>query len=154
VEATRLIPGLWIGSAPEPGSDVADHGFTVLVLAAREYQPPSTWYPGVVVLLRVPLADERPTEAEVDAAYEGALEIARLYLAGYKILITCGMGRNRSGLVTALALHFITGESPMDCGRYVQKRRKDPLGFHALTNEHFWQVLRNATTVERALAER
>ena len=42
IDANRIWPLLWIGSKPEPGVELAAAGFHVLVLCAKQYQPPAS----------------------------------------------------------------------------------------------------------------
>lgn len=108
-------------------------GFDVLVLCAREFQPPATHYPGVDVI-HAPLDDAWtvPIQAAVRAAREVAL---RLYLR-QRVLVTCNQGRNRSGLVSALALWYLGGNSGRRCADHVRARRPG-----ALSNPVFYQWL-------------
>jgi protein-tyrosine phosphatase len=46
---------------------------------------------------------------------------------GAQVLVTCRMGKNRSGLVSALALHLLTGQSGKACIQHIQSRRKGAL---------------------------
>jgi len=139
---TRLIDGLYIGSQPPLGDILARQGFDVLVLCAEEYQPRSTNFPDLTAVIHAPLDDARPTVEEIDTALKAAMNIADFHHHGKNILVTCIMGRNRSGLISALALHLITGRSAISCGRYVSDTRIDPIGEHALNNQHFLALLR------------
>ena len=62
--------------------------------------------------------------------------VARRVRSGERVLVTCAMGRNRSGLVSALALHFLTGISGAEAARLVKARRHN-----ALTNRYFMAAL-------------
>lgn len=99
----HLLPGGWLaqGSAPPSGVRVP---FDVIVLAAAEYQT-QPHLPGYTVL-RVPLDDSGPPPSPADRALirTTAREIARLVRARKRVLVTCWEGRNRSGVLTGLAL--------------------------------------------------
>ena len=79
IEASEITKNLWQGSVPEPGEYVAEAGFDVLVLSAREYQRSSIYYPGVQVLhapnddIRrqlIPWAQYAPIDELLDACGE------------------------------------------------------------------------------------
>jgi len=129
---------LYQGSAPTPGLDVALRGFTVLVLCAEEFQPPAFWYPRVQVI-HAPNDDrfELPTREELAGAIAAARQVSVALKAGQKVLVTCRMGINRSGLVSALALHMTYGMSGREAIRLVKQKRKP----RALTNPGFVEVL-------------
>jgi protein-tyrosine phosphatase len=137
LDCDRLITRLYIGAAPKRGPDVAQAGFSTLVLCAEEYQPRLAEFPGLHSVIHAPLDDAIPTEEEIDTAMTAALEAADRYEAGERVLVTCMAGRNRSGLVSALALHFITCAPPSRCARLVQREREG-----ALFNRYFVELLR------------
>lgn len=137
LDVTKIAPRLYQGSVPLPGRfrDVARCGFNMLVLAAKEFQPPMSVFPGVRVY-HVPLDDAEPTSRELDMALRAAGEVARAVRIGQNVLVTCMMGRNRSGLVVALAMHMLTGRSGISIVRHIQYRRTN-----ALSNPYFVGVL-------------
>lgn len=143
IEASRIGPRLWQGSAPPKGSALAQNGFHVLVLAAKEYQPPESAFPGVQVL-HVPLNDderEHPLLSNEWARAQAASTIlADHHRRGRRILITCMQGRNRSGLITALTLHQLTGMSGTAAIHHVRQHRPTT-PFPPLTNTSFVQAL-------------
>lgn len=99
---TYLIPGdrLAQGSVPPEGVRIP---FDVIVLAAMEHQ--DIELPGYEVI-RVPLDDSGPPPSYADRAIirDTARRIARRVRAGKRVLVTCHQGRNRSGVLSALAL--------------------------------------------------
>jgi hypothetical protein len=125
------------------GRAIAAAGFSVLVLCAEEYQPSRSGFPGLKYVLHCPLDDADPSAAEVDRAMITAMSVADLYESGEDILVTCIAGRNRSGLVAALALHMITKRPMIDIVAHIQRTRQDPSGMPALTNPHFVALLRH-----------
>lgn len=129
IEATEIAPRLWQGSVPPRGPALRRLGFDVLVLAARENQNPGAMYPGVRVL-HVPLVDRR--EVPVEEAHQMARRVAAAVRAGHKVLVTCMAGWNRSGLVTALALWYLTGWHGRAVLTHVKARR--PV---SLQNQYF-----------------
>jgi protein-tyrosine phosphatase len=141
LDATELVPGLHIGSAPPRGALVADEDFDVLVLCAEEYQPALKWFPGLQSVIHCPMDDHIPTDREIDNAVSAAMDVADRYSRGQVTLVTCVAGRNRSGMVSALALHFITCLPLDEVVPYIQKKRRGVDGERALTNPWFVRLL-------------
>ena len=134
---SEVVKGLFVGSKPPPGRHA---GVDVIVLAAMEYQPSAALFPGTEVL-RVPLDDDpsRPLrEDEVADALKAGGRVARRLLAGRRVLVTCAMGLNRSGLVAALAMHEVHG---MSADEIITKLRL-ARGAWALSNPNFERLLR------------
>ena len=122
----HLMPGGYLaqGSAPPPGVRIP---FDVIVLAAEEYQPD---LPGYIVM-HVPLDDGPPPDMQVRARIrEAAHEIANHVRAGRRVLCTCWQGRNRSGVLSGLALV----ELGLPRHRAVRRIRQYRNG---LTNQYF-----------------
>ena len=120
-----------------PGVPMADgHTFDVLVLCAYELQF-STFKPAADTLrvYRCPLDDAVLTTVEAMAAIEAGKFVARKLSEGKRVLVTCQQGRNRSGLVSAIAL-AVGGMQPHQAIRLIQQRRKS-----ALTNPSFVRFL-------------
>jgi protein-tyrosine phosphatase len=129
-----LPPQLAQGSAPRPGTKLP---FDVLVLCAEEYQPPSSAFPGVQVM-HVPMDDSlRPTTEDIVRAIKAARRMKAALLQGQRILCTCWMGRNRSGLVNGIALV----ELGYPVGQVI-RRIKRARGVAALSNPAFTTLLR------------
>jgi protein-tyrosine phosphatase len=112
----------------------------VLVLCAEEVQPRGANFPGVHVIHAGFDDDYSLSEEERTIAVRAAREVARHVRSGDKVLVTCQQGRNRSGLVAALAVHLLTGMSGKDAARFVQKRRRTIDG-PALSNDYFVDLL-------------
>lgn len=125
LEANEIVEGLWQGSYPKPGPQVAQEGFEILVLTAREWQTPADEYPGVEVI-HAP-NDDHPsypfTQESLDTAINAGFEVAQAVRNKRKVLVTCAAGLNRSGLVSALALHFLFGWGGPQCMAHVRIRR-------------------------------
>lgn len=137
--ASRVIPKLWQGSKPPEGPGLAAQGFRLLVLCAREIQPHSQRFPGLVVL-HAPLDDDPKrglSAQEIQIAHEAADAVAKAIVAGHRTLVTCAMGLNRSGLVTALAMTRGLSVSPPTAIALVRRAR----GNDALGNHRFVQHL-------------
>lgn len=135
VDATRLFPKLYQGSYPL--APIAPAGFRVLVLCAEELQFRSE-EPGVRTL-RCPLYDNGEhvfTKSEWIEAVRTARAVADYVAHGWRTLVTCAQGRNRSGLVSALALYQLTGLSGEQCVEHIRNRRVG-----ALSNDDFVAAL-------------
>lgn len=110
-DADRVHGGLWMGGWPPPSYRVGDH-FDCLVLCAREYQVPDLFGRVQVAQARlddsgVPMRlEERPE------AIRAAGKVVRWLRQDLRVLVTCFAGRNRSGLVSAIAL--CKGPAAMD----------------------------------------
>jgi protein-tyrosine phosphatase len=102
--ASRVLRNLWQGSAPPIGLGVAQH-FDALVLCAKEYQLPPENFPGVNVL-HAPMNDDGTpmTPEEMKIAVQTAGRVISLLVQGRRVLITCRQGRNRSGMISTLAM--------------------------------------------------
>lgn len=137
MDAHEILPNLWQGSAPPLGGELAARGFRALVLCAKEHQPPAARFPGVAVC-HAPNDDtgRPPTREELAIAATAARWVAEHVVRAAPVLVTCWAGRNRSGLVSALALQLLTGEAGAACARRVQRCRPN-----ALTNRAFVRVL-------------
>ena len=140
LDASPITRYLSVGGAPEPGFYGAR--FDVVVLVSKEYQPRTGDIQGVVVR-RYPFDDSlTPTRGDLRTAWEAATTVANDVMRGRRVLVTCSMGRNRSALVAALALHMVTGMSGERAMKEVQARRVDRLGVRALSNPAFRGFLR------------
>jgi len=137
---TQIVPHLWQGSQPIEGTAVSKAGYRVLVLCADEYQPPIDRFVGLEDVIYAPNDDGlRPfSPLQKVTAQMAAGRVADYIRQGKNVLVTCMQGRNRSGLVTALALHNLYGWGGTRCVDHVQSRRAN-----ALTNDEFTRYLRS-----------
>jgi len=126
---------LYQGGRPPVGACLKDAGFDVLVLVAKEYQPTDRYFPGVQIV-RAPIDDSRLTLEEYVQAAQAAQIVSQALARDKKVLTTCWMGWNRSGLVNALALVNL-GVSPDKSIRLVRNAR----GPHALGNQSFVRAI-------------
>jgi protein-tyrosine phosphatase len=146
IDANEIAPGLWQGSIPPTGSELKRSGYTAVVLCAWEYQYKGGdhLFPGVRVI-RAPNRDskEPPTEEELRVAISAAQAAAQEVVGGGKVLVTCVAGMNRSGLVSALALHLLYGWPGTECIKQVRRMRNQftNLYQHPLGNQHFVRSL-------------
>jgi hypothetical protein len=133
-----IVPGLWQGSAPPEGPWVREAGFTTLVLCAMEYQPRVLLPFPCVETVYAPNDDSGGplTREQLELAERAARIVAQRLRQRGKVLVTCMQGRNRSGLVSALALHKLLGVSGRRAMHIVQEARRG-----ALVNPQFCDVL-------------
>ena len=136
----QVAPYLYQGGASAPS-----RGYALVALCAAEHQPPDSLFHGARVL-RVPLRDRQPTDAEVVLAFRAARVVAEAVRDRRPCLVTCYQGLNRSGLVTALSL-VLMGHSGDWAIRQVQFRRTG-----ALFNRHFQEVVREVCRQRRQQA--
>jgi len=139
VDSSEILPGLlWQSAAPPPGTLLRDSGFNVVALRAYEYQPAAELFPGVEVI-HSPSDDDfdnPPTRQVLLQAMACAKQLAEAMKQGKVVLSTCRMGVNRSGLVTALALHKHLGLSGNQAVGLIKSCRP-----YALSNPQFLRIL-------------
>lgn len=135
--AFRIVDNLWIGSAPPIGWTVGQH-FDCLVLSAMEYQPNAGCFPKVESV-RVTLNDDGSpmTREEMKLAVGAAGKVISWLGGGKRVLVTCHMGLNRSGVICALALCKGRGMTPVRAVNTVRAAR----GPDALRNRFFLKFL-------------
>lgn len=120
---------LYQGSYPKLDKDLGQH-FDVVVFTAVEKQPKPAALKSVpksVVIKKFPLDDDpyQPvTRDQAAALMQAAKELGYLVKSGKRVLITCAMGMNRSGLLTALTLMATTGCNGRNAVQTVQSRRR------------------------------
>lgn len=131
MDAQRIAPKLWMGSRPSPA---ACRFFDVIVLAAEEHQPQLS-----CAVIRAPINDGRPTQEEVAIALKAARKVNEARRQGRRVLVSCWMGVNRSGLVTALAM-MLNGSSARSAIGRIRKARQAPIT--PLSNPHFVALLK------------
>lgn len=131
---------------PPPGDGLKNAGIDVLVLCAKEHQD-ATCYPGLIVI-KAPGDDDLRVHRLarfIDGWKLAAELVADHVLAGRNVLVTCMAGQNRSGLVTAIAVHHLTKMSGKDCVAHVSKSRP-----FALNNGTFAQYVMDNYPEEKA----
>lgn len=138
--ASPILQNLWQGPKPEPysGEELKNLGFQVLVLCAEEWQPPPSVYDGLDIIY-APNNDNpeiTTTSIQEERARIAGRSVAKAILNGKKVLVTCQMGLNRSGFVSAFAIHYLTGKSGFHCISLVQRRRPN-----SLYNTNFVDIL-------------
>lgn len=133
MDVTQLAGNLWIGSAPRSGSRYERFG--VIYFVAEEIRPEPTMFRSKVRYFGFddgPLDEKTWTTARIAAD-----SVTKDLVAGHQVLVTCAMGRNRSALVCAIALHMMTGMPGREIAEFVAGKRVDRNGEHALSNQAF-----------------
>ena len=106
-DAHRIAPKLYQGAMPPEGDVLARRGFDMVVLTAAEHQPPASRFRGVEVVHAGYHDAIRPSPIDLAKAKVAASRVATALGSGKRVLVTCYMGLNRSGLVSALALYLV-----------------------------------------------
>lgn len=141
--------GLYMGGFPHDPQSVSASGFELLVLCAAE-KLASLGEPSEVdtsqaygcTTLHAPFYDDVVTPETDRYATHAAAVVAKAAKRGNKVLVTCNEGRNRSGLVTALALLRLQPELPAaQVIDLIKTRRNAPSGREALTNDDFRELI-------------
>lgn len=137
LDINKITEGLFQGAWPPFGDQLAKRGFDTLVLCAYENQHDEL-YVGLNVICAPGDDDAQPERMErfLPTWILAAQRVAQQVKLGKKVLVTCMAGLNRSGMVTAMALHLLTGWSGAVCVERVQERRA-----MALCNATFAQWL-------------
>jgi hypothetical protein len=156
LDFSLVYPRLYQGSAPPCGPWLAKAGFGAIVLCAYEWQPPNSADPGCaqlkgydprfepypgVEIIHSPSDDNfsvAPSREMLVQAFQTANEVVQRVKAGTNVLVTCWMGKNRSGLVTAISLHKLTGLPGAKCVQIIKAARPQ-----AFTNPQFRASLGN-----------
>jgi protein-tyrosine phosphatase len=133
---------LWQSGYPLNGDQLKPDGFDVLVLCSEELQvepdEAAEQFPGVKVIA-APFEDtgDRDVFPEIlRTAGAAARKVVAELSAGRRVLVTCTQGRNRSGLVSALALVLSKGMTGAEAMERVKQARRN-----ALTNPLFAEYL-------------
>ena len=140
--ASPLIDSLWMGGHPPLGPGLAKHSFDALVLAAKEFQPNEQSFPDIEVL-HAPMDDDfkgMPV-GDRERAVNAARQTARWVKQGKNVLVTCWQGRNRSGVIAALALMLLRPKAKPEQVVHLIRSARGPL---ALSNPHFTRLLLDA----------
>jgi hypothetical protein len=131
---SEVVPGLSIGTRLAHGAEYSNLGVDVIVdLEEWEW----AWVPPVPLgkmFLSFPMMDDDDVDPKV---VEVAAIVASLVESGWRVLVHCTEGLNRSGVVVARAL-IEMGRSAEDAIDLVRRGRGPSLdGFPALSNPVF-----------------
>lgn len=126
-DPSEILPNLYQGTEPQ-GS--VDPRVDTLVLCWREGQGAWGRFDGSRLrILRAPMDDDQRTLRPLDAtvAVGTAADVAMAVKTGGVVLVTCRLGLNRSGLVSALAARLILRCSGAEALALVRARRPGAL---------------------------
>lgn len=137
VDASNIAPRLWMGSRPPIDRDLPK--IDLLVLAAREFQPTKAQMVFHGSVYHCPLVDDHLELADIASALQCAHTVAQVLLQKKSVLVTCSQGRNRSGLITGLALGYVTRMTGDQIIDLIRSRRS---GTGVLSNQAFCGYLR------------
>jgi protein-tyrosine phosphatase len=128
IDSYRIFENLYQGSIPPGGRIVSDAGFDVLVLCAWENQDPSH-YEGLEVILAPgeDIKDSINDPQELETWKVAATTVYERLKEGKRVLVTCIGGYNRSGMVTAMAMHHVLGWSGTDIVDHIRRKRTGAL---------------------------
>ena len=150
-----------MGDATNAISAIDGKRFALVVFCAKEFGPPPQVFdvhrrahdPDAkrASVYHCPIDDAVLTRDEMFLASRAADLVTANFLAGREVLVTCMKGRNRSGLVVALALHMMSGCGGKAALRAVRNRRLHAEG-PALVNPTFVQLLENIPSRKQAPA--
>lgn len=144
-DCSKILPRLYQGAYPPADETLIAHSFNVVVLCAFEYQPDARLFHGLTVL-RCPIDDSNDVElthAERRMVHNTASRVVTAHRSGGRIYVSCWQGRNRSGVVSALAVRQIVGCSGREAREWVRSRR-----IMALTNPLFSMLLDRLPRIE------
>lgn len=154
VQASCIAPGLWQSGLPMPFASLQDQGIGLVVLAAAGVQPGPEEIAHIrrvcpkLKLITAPLDDVEDEDAMPEiarVANQVADRVAQRMSEGRTALVTCQVGRNRSGLISALVLmrlHGLSGSQAVDQVRTARELHLPP-GEEALSNDTFRAYLRS-----------
>jgi len=133
--------GLIAQGSAKDAVEAPEGSYHVIVLCAEEWQPnPQVWRPKGVTVVYAPNDDsDKITRDQLDTVRDAARIVVDAYRKGLRVLVTCMQGRNRSGLVTAIALHTILGVSGARAVEIVRNRRRGAVA--VLSNPLFVRIL-------------
>jgi protein-tyrosine phosphatase len=122
---------LWQGGSPVDYAWARAAGIDVVVDVSDPGDEPAADDLGGIDYRKCPLVDgdEMPDASQLDELVDHVVAMVR---GGRRVLVHCTYGRNRSGLVVALAVRELFGLSGADAANLVRERRR-----RALNNETF-----------------
>ncbi len=145
----KIYPGLYQGSYPGSDQELFNR-FDVIVYSAKERPPrfKGSPPPGKQVI-SIPLDDDpyQPLAwSDQKKLTLHARSLAQKVREGKEVLVTCAMGYNRSGLISALTLMALTGcHGKTAINTVRERRRRSDDGHSALFNPIFERFVLTAS---------
>lgn len=124
LDINHIYGTLYQGAWPPFGNKLAELGFHVLVLTAKDNQDADR-YDEIEVICAPGDDDMRPSRLErfLPGWKDAAQKVVTHVRNNKNVLVTCMAGQNRSGLVVALALQELTQWSGKKVVNFIQSRR-------------------------------
>jgi protein-tyrosine phosphatase len=124
--ATEIVAGLWQGALDVANPSTAD--FEVVISMTSRAPHPSWAHQQVH---HFPVTDPMWAH-EMSAKFHERIDLAadvatQGVRSGRRVLVLCAQGKNRSGLVVAMALHKLKGWSGEQAMRCIQQKRPGSL---------------------------
>ena len=142
----RRRGALCMGDATDAVAALSGSRFHLVVFCAKEFGPPPQVFKDPrerrAKVYYCPLDDAVITKDEAFLASRAADVVLQALRSSQEVLVTCMQGRNRSGLVIALALHMLSGSGGEAAAQFVRQRRLR-VAAPALTNPSFVALLKN-----------
>jgi protein-tyrosine phosphatase len=135
MNASLVVPHLWVGSIPLPGDNVCRRGFDRLLILAQGDICYADAYPGVATF-HVPLQDHVCTAGEEAKAIQLGRIVASWVRRQMNVFVACERGLNRAALVGSIAL-IARGTPAIEAMQKVKAAR----GSMALDGPHFQRLL-------------
>ena len=126
IDASNIVRRLWVGGKPPFDRDFP--GFDTLVLCAEELQPERVGFSGTVI--RCPIPDSLLDTPQTLRAVHVARQVAGQLADGKTVLVTCAAGLNRSALVAAMALGYVTTMSSKQIVELIRRQRSSKALFN------------------------
>lgn len=120
-----ITPNVAQGSYPSPLEEAFQHADTI-VFCAEEKQPRAGRLPPGKRIVKLGFDDDiyRPIPPEVGQIFHAhAHQLAKEVSGGRRVLITCAMGLNRSGLMSALTIMYAYRMRPTEAIQLIRSRR-------------------------------
>jgi hypothetical protein len=146
IDATEVFPNLWQGGLHQfAGLAAPTHSLRPTLVSFSDLDRAVVLAPDVGVIIVSPAAkvlplddsgDARSDMSRINEASSAADRVAAHLVAGRRVGVFCRAGRNRSGLVAALAIRRLAGWTGAQAMQHVKSTRP-----FALTNEHFARFL-------------
>ncbi len=154
VEASRVWPKIWVGSAPAENANFS--GYSLVVLCAVEYQPELAHFPGKIVRPAFRDTLSPLTADELARIAQAANLVANEVLQEGRCLVTCQAGLNRSAFVAALAMRQVTNLPADEIIETIRKNRKPYpyLGEVALYNSQFVSIIKKSASLSSRISKR
>ena len=139
---SQITNHIWIGGGTSLEQN--DLQFDIVFVVAEELEDYAKKFARENKRIRtyfVPLDDHKPTTDEIAKACKTAVAAAVAVKHGKSVLFVCSAGLNRSAWIAAMTMMEL-GSSAEQAIAKIRRKRRHPMGFTALFNKDFLEVLR------------